>query len=597
MVKRSGRSARIALSGEKIVEGIGIGTLFFIDKNFSLIPHTRLRGGESVRIDERERFIQAVDSAESEIRHIMERKELPGEAMSILEAHRMMLVDPMILDKVSEEIMDDGINAEWAVLNVFEEMSEMLRNSGGDYYIRAKIADLEVIKDKLLNSLLGEDSGSGYIKNLPEEDFVLCAHSLTISDLSSLSKNRFIKGIVLEMPGGVSHLSVVLRSLEIPAVLAVNDLMKSVSRGDDIIVDGVKGDVIINPENVETNVYHQRKKHYDEYFARFLEDSHLPSLSKDDYRLRIGANIEIEEEVEQVKKYGGEFIGLFRTELMFLENETIPTEDEHYHLYYEILHRALPMEVTIRVFDFGGDKEGNIVNTGSMGLRGIRFCFSYPEIFIPQLRGLIRASELGNLKILLPFVSSVCEIRQFRELLSREAKDLGMESAVEKIKVGAMIELPSTLFIADILAKEVDFFSVGTNDLIQYMMAVERQDKSLSQYFSHFHPAVIRALNNLAKIADENGIEMSVCGEMGGDPFFSLLLMGMGIHSLSMSPMAMPIIKKIIRSGFHDEGRKLLERVLDVETNNELKEILETEMTSKYPNIFKKTWFKIEKGG
>jgi phosphotransferase system enzyme I (PtsI) len=342
----------------------------------------------------------------------------------------------------------------------------------------------------------------------------------------------------------------------------------------------------------------QKKKVYDEYFDRFMTDVDEPAISQDGARMHIGANIEGEEEVEIAKSHGAEFIGLFRTELMFLEKGEIPTEDDHYAIYYEMLHRPHPMEVTIRVFDFGGDKEGGIHATGAMGLRGIRFCFLYPDVFLPQVRGLIRAATLGNLNVLIPFVSAVDEIREFKAILKEQAKDLKLEKNLKHIKVGAMIELPAALFIAEMLAKEVDFFSIGTNDLVQYLMAVERQDKALSQYFSHFHPAVLRALYNLSHIAKKYKIGLSVCGEMGGDPYFTLLFMGMGIHSLSMSPIAIPIVKKIVRSGYLEEGKALLNRLLMTTSEMELREILEREMEERYPNIFRKAWIdNIRKNG
>ncbi len=581
--------ARKLIKGEKIVEGIGVGKVFFIDKEFSLIPHLMLRGGKMVREREKKRFLQSVKASEKEIISIMENRNLPKDAITILEAHRMMLVDPVLADTISGLIQKEGINAEWAVLRVFEDLTGRL-SSGGDYYTRAKIADLEVIKDKLLLSLLGESGRSSYIKTLPEEDFILCAHSLTIADLSSVAKNPYIRGIALESPGGVSHLTVVLRSIGLPAVLSANGLLDEAAGSSEIIVDGVRGEVILSPGPTERSIYIQRKEIFDEYFERFLDGVETPAVSQDGHEMSIGGNIEEADEVELVKRYGGEFIGLFRTELMFLEREDRPTEDDHYDIYYEVLHRVLPMEATIRVFDFGHDKQGMIASTGAMGMRGIRFCLSHPDIFIPQLRALIRASTLGNLSILLPFVSSVAEIIEFKRILMEQAADLKMEKQAKSIKIGSMIELPAALFIAEMLAKEVDFFSIGTNDLIQYLLAVERQDKALSHYFSHFHPSVLRALYNLSHIARKYKIGLSVCGEMGGDPYFALLFMGMGIHSLSMSPISIPIIKKIIKTGYYEEGRELLNKVLMVNTEEELRSILEAEMESRYPNIFRKIW-------
>jgi len=259
-------------------------------------------------------------------------------------------------------------------------------------------------------------------------------------------------------------------------------------------------------------------------------------------------------------------------------------------VYYEMLQRSHPMEVTIRVFDFGEDKNGGFCATSSMGIRGIRFCFLYPDIFIPQVRGLIRAAALGNLRILLPFVSAVDEVREFRRVITEQAKEMRLEKNLKHVKIGAMIELPAALFIAEMLGKEVDFFSVGTNDLVQYLMAVERKDKALSTYFSHFHPAVLRALYNLSHVARKNNVELSVCGEMGGDPYFTPLFLGMGILNLSMSPVAIPVVKKIVRTTSQSSGKALLNRLLMTTSESEMRDILEREMEEHYPHVFRKEW-------
>lgn len=585
-----GVSSRIFLSGEKTVAGIGVGKLFFIDTDSSLIPHLNLFGGEDAVKKEVERLEEAVRFTERSIFDIIEQKLMPQEALDILEVHRMMITDPTLIDKIKKHIEIDNINAEWALIKVVDKVVAFFNKSGTDYYIQAKITDIEVIKGKLLNSLMGSEDFSSYLTKLPEGDFVVCAQTLTVTELASIAKNSNVKGVALETPGGVSHITVVLRSLGIPAVMGVKDLVEKVSTGGEVVVDGVRGEVVINPSDKEKSVYCDRKRIYDDYFTRFLEDVDSPSVSKDGIELSLGANIEIPGEVDQVRKFGGENIGLFRTEMMFLESESIPNEEMHYSIYYELLHRSSPMPVTIRVFDFGGDKEGKVITSGSMGLRGIRFCFANESIFRPQLRALIRVASFGNLKILLPFVSSVCEIRTFRAMLSAEAESMGLVENIKKVKIGAMIELPSTLFIADILAQEVDFFSIGTNDLIQYMNAVERQDKSLSRYFSHFHPAVIRAIDTIVKISDKYNIETNICGEMGGDPYLTLVFLGMGIHSLSMSPISIPIIKKIIRSGFYEEGRIMREKLLLCSTESEINSYLTDEMSKKYPNVFKEIW-------
>ena len=578
---------RRILKGENISSGIGIGKLLYVDKKFSSIPHYSLQEGEDFIKEEVARFKDAIEACSLELKRVQSQKKLQQEALSILEVHRMMITDPVLCEKVIGEIEKNSINAEWAVLNVFDYLVQFLSSSGTDYYIKAKIADMNVVRDKILSQLLGEDDVPTQIAAPPKENFILCAESLTVSDLNLIAQNPFLKGIVLEIPGGVSHLAVVLRTLEVPAVMGVPKLISELDYGDEIIVDGLNGEVILRPEKEEVEKAEEKDTLYKEYFSRFLEKVEEPSISKDGITLKVGGNIEHPYEVDTVKKYGGEFVGLFRTELLFLDREDIPSEDEHYEIYYETLHRLMPLRCTVRIFDFGGDKEGNIIRKGSMGMRGIRFCKTYPDLFLPQIRALIRAAELGNLNIMLPFVSNVHEVDDFREILYEEARDMGLEKNLKSVKLGAMIEVPAALFISEMLAKEVDFFSVGTNDLIQYMMAVERKDKSLSDYFSHFDPSIVRALYNLVRIAKENDVEISICGEMGGDPCFALVFLAMGFTSLSMTPVSIPIIKKIIKNGYLAEGRDMLNKILVLPEKEEIECYLKQEMGKKYPNIFR----------
>jgi phosphoenolpyruvate-protein phosphotransferase (PTS system enzyme I) len=583
------KSRRI-LKGEKISGGIGIGKLLYVDKKFSSIPHYSLQKGDKFVKEEVARFNEAIEACSVELRKVQSEKKLQQEALSILEVHRMMITDPVLNENITCEIKNHSINAEWAVLNVFEKLVGTLSESGKDYYIKAKIADMDVVRGKILSQLMGENDTPLQIVAPPKENFIICAHSLNVSDLNILAHNPFLKGIVLEIPGGVSHLAVVLRTIEIPAVMGIPKLISELDYGDEIIVDGQNGEVVLRPDKKEVKQAHKKAKIYTEYFSRFLEDVNAPAVSKDGVPIKIGGNIEHPYEADMVKKYGGEFVGLFRTELLFLDRNDIPSQKEHYDLYYETLHRLLPLRCTFRIFDFGGDKEGNIVRKGSMGMRGIRFCKNNPEIFLPQIRGLIEAAKLGNLNIMLPFVSNVHEVDDFRELLYKEARIMGLEENLKSVKLGAMIEVPAALFISEMLAKEVDFFSVGTNDLIQYMMAVERKDKSLSNYFSHFDPSIVRALYNLTRIAKENSVDISICGEMGGDPCFTLVFLAMGFNSLSMTPVNIPVVKKIVKNGYLSEGREMLNKILLMPEKEEIEAYLENEMAKKYPNIFRQIW-------
>ena len=577
---------RLELQGEKVCGGIGAGKLFFIDRKYSKIPH--LDRSEEEIPNEIRRFDVAVKNAEAELNNILSQQNIGTETASILEAHKMMLTDPTLSEMVGSMIRESRINAEWAVLGVFDRLISVLDQNTTDYYVKAKIADWEVIRDKLISELTG---GSHSVLNrLPDNDFIVCAKNLTVDELHTISQNRHVKGIVLESPGGVSHLTMVLRSLEIPAVMGVQNLIHLLDYGDMLIVNGFKGSVVLRPTQDEIATAFRKAEEFKSYFARFLEDIETPSISRDARQLKVGGNIDQIGEVDFVKKYGGEFIGLFRTELMFPKDGEIPSEETNYDVYYQVLHRALPLRATIRIFDFGEDKSGAIVTKGFMGMRGIRLCKGRPDVFIPQIRALVRAAKLGNLNILLPFVSTTHEVDGFKELLFRTAEDMGLSENLKNTKIGAMIEVPASVFIIEKIADEVDFFSIGTNDLIQYLMAVERKDQFSSDYFSYYHPAVIRVINQIVSVAKAKNKPVNICGEMASDPYLPLMFLAMGIDALSMNPASIPIIKKIIKCGYLHDGEEILNLLLNAKDRDEVIAVLKRCMIDKYPNIFKKEW-------
>ena len=275
---------------------------------------------------------------------------------------------------------------------------------------------------------------------------------------------------------------------------------------------------------------------------------------------------------------------------MFSKDGEIPSEDAHYDVYYQVLHQALPLRAAIRIFDFGEDKSGAIVTKGFMGIRGIRLCKGRPDVFTPQIRALVRAAKLGNLDILLPFVSTTHEVDDFRNLLYKTAEEMGLSENLKGIRIGAMIEVPASVFIIEKIAEEVDFFSIGTNDLIQYLMAVERKDEFSSEYFSYYHPAVIRVINQIVTVAKAKNKPVNICGEMASDPYLPLLFLAMGIDALSMNPASIPIIKKIIKCGYLREGEEKLSLMMAAKDRDEVIELLKRCMVDKYPNIFKKEW-------
>ncbi len=586
---------RLVLQGEKVVEGIGIGVMYYVDRERT-IPRTYLHNVRKREEEEFQRYLQATESAARHIQKAMEQDGISAETVSLLEAHRMMVTDSTIADQVLADIREHSINAEWAVLNVIEKISSILRgvDDRNDYYSRAKINDLQTVQEAIIDSLMDQNHDSLFAHIPEDKPVIICARSLTVGDLNELQQYKQVKGIALEIPGGVSHVTIVLRTLEIPAVLDLPNLVQELDYGDYkdmIIVNGLKGEVILRPTAEELEQADKERKDYALYFSRFLEGIDEPAISKDGYEMKIGGNIELPEDIPHVFSYGGDHIGLFRTEILYLEKKTVPDEDEQYQLYYQVLHSSLPHSVTVRIFDFGGDKEGHILHSGGvMGMRGIRFLPNASHIFDPQIRALIRVAGLGNLKIMLPFISAISEVDNFKAYLYRHAKEMGLIHHLDKIKIGAMIEVPAALFIAEQLATKVDFFSVGTNDLVQYMMAVERHDKTMSEYHSHFHPALIRALYNLSHISRMHNIDISICGEMGGDPHFTLLFMAMNISALSMSAHSIPIIKKIVKNSYLSEGKELLNSALLVESVEEMKSLIHEYMADRFPHIFYKTW-------
>ncbi|HRZ80323.1 MAG TPA: phosphoenolpyruvate-utilizing N-terminal domain-containing protein, partial [bacterium] len=386
---------RVLLKGEKVSTGIGIGRLFFIDRDFAQIPHLSLADRPETVESEKKRFLDAVGMCSRELAKVIEELDVTSEIKSILEAHRMMITDQSFIENVVTVIEEKMINAEWAVLTVIQNMVNSLVSSNSNYYLKAKAADLNVIRDKIISGLISGSASESFAKSLPVEDFILAAANISVSELNYLSKNPGFKGMILEAPGGVSHLTVVIRALEVPAVLGIDNLVGELDYGDMIIVDGGNGEVVLRPSEKEIIEAGKKKKRLEKYLAKFMTDALEPSVSKDGRVLKVGGNIDQSGEVELVKKNGGEFIGLFRTELMFLDRTDLPSEEEHFRIYYETLHRALPLRTTIRIFDFGEDKAGKIAYKGSMGMRGIRLCRTRPDIFLPQIRALIRAAALG----------------------------------------------------------------------------------------------------------------------------------------------------------------------------------------------------------
>ena len=403
-----------------------------------------------------------------------------------------------------------------------------------------------------------------------EADSIVVAKNITPSDTVAM-REVMVKGFATDIGGKTSHTALVAQSLEIPAVVGLKNISYQVKQGMPIIIDGNNGIVILNPTEETVGNY---KREYEIQISnqKALEQfKDLPAITTDGVEVVLGANIEKPEEIRSVLKHGANGIGLYRSEFMYLSRKTMPTEEEHYQNYSKIAKMMMPYEVIIRTIDLGGDKIAKLglMEIGReanpfMGLRAIRFCLKYPDVFKAQLKGILRASVHGNIKIMYPMISRISEIKEANKILEQAKEELRKEGKPfkENIEVGVMIEVPSAAIISDIIAKEVDFLSIGTNDLIQYTMAVDRVNADVSHLYMPMHPAILRLLKHIIDSAHQAGTDVGMCGEMAGDPAYTVVLLGLGLDEFSMSAVQIPKIKKIIRSVSKENAKALVERLL-----------------------------------
>ncbi|MEN6421134.1 MAG: phosphoenolpyruvate--protein phosphotransferase, partial [Smithella sp.] len=421
---------------------------------------------------------------------------------------------------------------------------------------------------------------------------IVVSHDISPADTAQMKLDKVL-GFATDSGGKTSHTAIVARSLELPAVVGLDDITRFVRTDDEVIVDGTAGMVVINPYPDMLKRYEEKKRHLDAANDEYLKFGKLPATTLDDYHLQIGCNIEFVEEIPSAIAHGAENIGLYRTEFLYIYREDLPTEDDHFNNYRQVVTDKKLLWSTIRTFDLGGDKFSNYQKqtkelNPQMGMRAIRFCLKEVDIFKTQLRAIWRASALGSTKILFPMISSVDEIREAKKLLEEARQEL-VEEGVKipsKIEIGAMIEVPSAVVIADKLAREVDFFSIGTNDLIQYSLAIDRANERLTYMYEPLHPAVLRLIKSVVDAAHKAKIQVAMCGEMAGDPLCVLVLLGMELDELSMNHLAIPRIKKIIRESTMEESKLMLKKALSFNTASEVRSYVQDYMVKRFPDEF-----------
>ncbi|MBT4137283.1 MAG: phosphoenolpyruvate--protein phosphotransferase [Candidatus Latescibacteria bacterium] len=537
------------LNGIQASEGIAIGSVFVYDPGEYSLDYRRIVPGDVA--GELDRLHEALASVSEELKAIRVQVEenIGKEHAQIFDVHLMILEDSALVGPTEAFITDKFMNAEHAFWLAFRKLHEQFDAIQNDFF-RQRNADLVSIEKRVLGKLRNqEDTG---LSQLPH-DVVLVARDLAPADTALLDNDRVL-GIVTEVGGATSHTAILARGLEIPAVVGISALMHRLETGDQVIVDGRRGRVILDPDEATLVYYRQETERYRQRAEGFVEARELPAETMDGVRVSLQGNIELPAEVESARAYGAEGIGLYRTEYLYLAQGRLPDEETQYAAYTRLAERTTPQPLVIRTLDLGGDKLSHLLPTlpetnPFLGWRAIRLSLGSLDLFRVQLRAILRASAQGNIKIMFPLVSGIAEFRQAKAVLKEVQEDLRAEGTAfdGQCDVGVMIEVPSAAVVADQLAQEADFFSIGTNDLIQYTLAVDRGNEQVAYLFDPYHPAVLRLIKHVIDVGHEHQIPVSVCGEMAGDPIASLLLIGLGIDSLSMTPRALPEVKQMIR--------------------------------------------------
>ncbi|MFC1807134.1 phosphoenolpyruvate--protein phosphotransferase [Candidatus Omnitrophota bacterium] len=556
--------------------GIAIGRAFLYNKEDIAVPCFKIKASEIPK--EITRFEDALIKTRSEIVTIRNTisKEMDVKHAEIFNAHLLVLEDRMIIDEVITRLRSEKHNVEFIFESVLRKYIRVFQKMD-DEYLRERITDIEDVGKRFLINLLGKKRQK--LINLSPQSIVV-AYDLSPSDTASMHKKNVI-GFVTDIGGKTSHTAIMAKSLEIPAVVGLENMTANVKNGDMMLIDGTKGLVYINPKREIITQYHKEQRKDQKRTKELQELRALPAETKDGHRVELAANIELPEEIPAVLTHGAEGIGLYRTEYFYMNRAGLPTEDEHYNAYRKVIEHIKPNTLTIRTLDLGGDKFLSQLNVPKemnpfLGWRAIRLSLAMPEFFKIQLRAILRASVHGKVRMMYPMISGVEELDAANKFLKEAKQELSKKRIPygKDIEVGAMIEVPSAALIADILAEKVDFFSIGTNDLIQYALAVDRVNEKIAYLYEPAHPAVLRLIKTVIDAGHAKGIWVGMCGEMAGEVLFLPLILGLGLDELSVPVSSMLKIKNIIRSIKYEDAKKLAEEALLLPTAKEVENLV-----------------------
>ncbi len=562
----------IRLQGTAAAPGVGRGPAYLLLQGMAIVSCQKVPDVEA----ELRRFESALEATRQAIAKLRQEvaKSLGESEAAIFDAHLLVLDDVALIDDVSKEVRSSGFNIEFCFQEVVQRYIDIFERMEDDF-LRERASDIRDVTSRVMHHLLGTRPAHAAMAARQQ---VVVARDLTPSETAGLPEDGVL-AFVTEEGGRTGHSAIMARSLEIPAVVGVKGLMDAVQEGDIILVDGETGAVVINPTAATLEGYRDQELAIRRRRDRVMLEIALPDVTSDGEGFALQANIGGPEDLEDARLYCAQGVGLYRTENLYLRLDAWPTEAEQYEEYAEVVREARGRLVTFRTLDLGGDKRLGDLNDEAnpfMGYRAIRLCLDRPDVFRPQLRAILRAAALGPVAVMFPMISGIEEFRRAKAVLGSVAIELAAEGIVpmERIRLGAMIEIPSVAAVAEDLALEVDFFSVGTNDLVQYLLAVDRGNPRISALYEPAHPAVVRTLERIFKAARQHGVAAAVCGELAGDPVWAPLLIGLGAHELSMAPPAIPEVRFVLRHSTKDELTQLAQRALALSECTAIKVLL-----------------------
>lgn len=558
------------LKGTGISDGIGLGKAIIFKSQKIKLEKNKI---QDVTL-EKEKFYKAIKEVEKEIEDLLEK--ISGTEKEIMQAYLLILQDPNLIQKTIEIIEKEKWNAAYATEIGFNEVIKEFEKVD-DPYISERSKDIEDMKKKIIAKIIGKEEIN--LSKLPSNT-ILVAKELSTSDIAKLDFKN-IEGIITEVGGMNSHMAIMARTHEIPSSVGVNKITQNIKQNDVVAINGKTGEIFVNPSKKEYKNFEEIKEKIKKEKNELENYKNQDSITKDGHEVKVLANIGMPDDVKIVIQNTAEGVGLFRSEFLYMNSENFPTENEQFEAYKKVVLKLKNKEVIIRTLDIGGDKDLKYMKLPKednpfLGYRAIRICLDDINLFKVQLRAILKASAFGNMAIMIPMISSLEELRKTKEIINEVKEELREKKIKfdENIKIGIMIEIPAAALIADELAKECDFFSIGTNDLIQYTVAVERGNKKIANLYTHFHPAVIRLIKKAIEGAHKNHILCGMCGEAAGDVTFIPLLIGLGLDEFSMNANKVLNVRKLIRKLDFKECQKLADEVLKLATSDEVEKLL-----------------------